>query len=92
MKGLIEQHAFDFSNVLNASRDWEASIFNYTEQIFSQIVKKQDEYLKQQLINYAKDYANKKQENVKLWLLDEDVVRLIIDLGIQEYIRRYQNG
>lgn len=91
MKGLIEQHSFDFGEVLDASTDWESSIINYTEQIFSQIVKGEDEYVKQQLINYAKEYANTKRENVKLWLLDEDVVKLIIDLGIQEYIRRMNN-
>ena len=92
MKGLIEQHSFDFSEVLDASTDCESSIINYTEQIFSQIVRQQDDYLREQIINYAKQYKKKKRQNVKLWLLDEDVVKLIIDLGIQEYIRRYQNG
>lgn len=91
MKGLVEQHSFDFNGIEDIEVDNDF-IYSYTETIISQIVKEQDDYLREQIINYAKEYAQKKEENVKLWLLDEDIVKLIIDLGIQEYIRRYNNG
>lgn len=91
MKGLVEQHSFNFNGIENIEVDNDF-IYSYTETIISQIVKEQDDYLREQIINYAKQYAKDKKENVKLWLLDEDVVNLIIDLGINEYIRRYRNG
>lgn len=91
MKGLVEQHSFDFNEIEDIEVDNDF-IYNYTQTILSQIVKEQDDYLREQIINYAKQYAKEKRKNVKLWLLDEDVVKLIIDLGINEYIRRYRNG
>ena len=89
MKGLVEQHSFDFNGIEDIEVDNDF-IYSYTETIISQIVKEQDDYLREQIINYAKQYAKEKRQNVKLWLLDEDVVKLIIDLGIEEYIRRYK--
>lgn len=89
MKDLIELHEFDFFKGIDVDSDF---VFNFTETIVSQIVKNRDEYLKKQLIDYAKQYAQEKQENVKVLLLDEDTIKLIIDLGINEYIRRYCNG
>lgn len=66
------------------------AIFSYTQKLISQIVKDEDNYLKQQLIEYAKKYAKEKHENIKLILLNEEEVKRVIDLGINEYLRRNQ--
>ena len=67
-------------------------INSFTEHLMAQIINTEDNFVKEAIIDYAKKYANEKKEPVRLMLLDENQVRLIINLGIDEYIRRYKNG
>lgn len=61
--------------------DLDKFIMRYTDEVYYQIVKSEDEYLKQFLIKWAKEH------NKKLRIIDEDIVKTIIDLGISEYCR-----
>lgn len=65
-------------------------IVSYQESVIKEIVKKDDEYTKQQI----KDYFIKKypKENIKFDFLDEEIVDEIIKLGIAEYKKRQALG
>lgn len=65
------------------------TIMSYTETVFKQIVKKDDEYTRQVIKNYVRQkYPNK---NVRIDFLDEEVVDRIIDLGIREYLKEMRD-
>lgn len=83
---MAERHEFNCKNTY----DMDNGIASYTQKIFSQIVNLEEEAIKQTLIDYAKEYANEKQENVTLLLIDENTVRQIIDLGIKTYTSLYR--
>lgn len=70
----------------------DMNLESYTEHLMAQIINTENNFVKEAIIDYAKKYANEKKEPVRLMLLDENQVRLIINLGIDEYIRRYKNG
>lgn len=62
---------------------------SYTETVFKQIVKKDDEYTRQVIKDYVRQkYPNK---NVKIDFLDEEVIDRIIDLGIKEYLKEMRD-
>lgn len=64
-------------------------VISVQQRIIKHIVKKDDEYTIQAIKDYVKErYAN---ENVRIDLLDEDVVDKIVKLGIAEYERRMRN-
>lgn len=67
--------------------DINDNIFSFQETIYKAIVKQDDEHTKQVI----KDYVRKKytKENVRIDFLDEEIVDEIIELGIQEYLRRH---
>lgn len=61
------------------------TIMSYTETVFKQIVKRDDENTKQVIKDYVRQkYPNK---NVRIDFLDEEVIDKIIDLGIREYLK-----
>lgn len=67
-----------------------SSIMSYTETVFKQIVKKDDEYTRRVIKDYVRQkYPNK---NVRIDFLDEEVVDKIIDLGIQEYLKEMRDN
>lgn len=63
-------------------------INNQMNQIICQIIKMEDTCMRNAIIDYFKEYANKNKCVVNLKLLDEEQIKYIIDLGINEYIRR----
>lgn len=67
-----------------------SSIMSYTETIFKQIVKRDDENTKQVIKDYVRQkYPNK---NVRIDFLDEEVIDRIIDLGIREYLKEMRDN
>lgn len=67
-----------------------SSIISYTETVFKQIVKRDDENTKQIIKEYVRrKYSNK---NVRIDFLDEEVVNRIIDLGIREYLKEMRDN
>lgn len=66
-----------------------SSIISYTETIFKQIVKRDDENTKQAIKDYVRQKYPKK--NVRIDFLDEEVVNRIIDLGIREYLKEMRD-
>ena len=63
-------------------------ISEYTETVIKEIVKKDDEHTRQVIKDYVRTRYPK--ENIRIDFLDEDKVNLIIDLGMQEYLKRYK--
>ena len=63
-------------------------INNQVHKIICQIIKMEDTCIRNAIINYFKEYANENKCVVNLKLLDEKQIKYIIDLGINEYIRR----
>ncbi len=70
--------------------DCSSSIMSYEETVFKKIVKADDEDSKRLIIDYATKYAERKHITTRVLFLDQDVVEEIVDLGIQEYLRRKQ--
>lgn len=66
-----------------------SSIMSYTETVFRQIVKKDDEHTRQVIKDYVRQKYPKK--NVRIDFLDEEVVNRIIDLGIREYLKEMRD-
>lgn len=78
----VKLKKLDLSNRLLIDDD----VFSVQQRIIKQIAKKDDEYTIQAIKDYVKErYAN---ENVRIDILDEDVVDEIVKLGIAEYERR----
>lgn len=66
----------------------ENGVFSITDRVIAEITNKREEYLEQKIIDYAKQHAEEYGEEVEVIFLDEDKVRMIIKLGIQEYLKR----
>lgn len=66
----------------------ENRVFSITNRVIAEIINKREEYLQQKIIDYAKQHAEEYGEEVEVIFLDEDKVRMIIKLGIQEYLKR----
>ncbi len=68
--------------------EYENGIYKLTDYVIKQIVKKDDEDTRKMIIEYAKTRFPMK--NVSIELYDEETIEEIIDLGIQEYLRRHR--
>ena len=66
----------------------ENGIFSITETFIAEIVKKEDDILRQKILDYWKRHAEKFGEEVNVVFLDEEKAIQIINLGMQEYLRR----
>ena len=66
----------------------ENGVYSITDRVIAEITNKREEYLQQKIIDYAKQHAEEYGEEVEVIFLDEDKVRMIIKLGIQEYLKR----
>ena len=69
--------------------DDDCNIFGICKRYIAKVIDCEEQSIKQAIIDYAK--AKYKGENITLWLIDEKVAKEIIDLGIKEYSRRYNN-
>ena len=91
----INDLKFNFKNeILNlypSDSSIDMNLESYTEHLMAQILNMENNFVKEAIIDYAKKYANEKKEPVRLMLLDENQVKTIIDLGIDEYIKRKEN-
>ena len=68
--------------------EYENGIYKLTDYVIKQMVKKDDEDTRKMIIEYAKTRFPMK--NVSIELYDEETIEEIIDLGIQEYLRRHR--
>ena len=66
----------------------ENGVFSITDRVIAEITNKREEYLQQKIIDYEKQHADEYGEEIEVIFLDEDKVRMIIKLGIQEYLKR----
>ena len=66
--------------------EYENGIYKITDYVIKQIVKKNDEDTRKMIIEYAK--TRFPRQNVSIEIYDEEMIEEIIDLGIQEYLRR----
>jgi len=64
------------------------NMISYTKTVFKEIVRKDDEDTRKVIMDYATHYAKKNYENVEVVFLNQEIVEQIIDLGIEEYLRR----
>ena len=65
-------------------------LLNIEQKVIKEIVKKDDEYTKQVIIDYfTKRYP---KENLRFDFLDEEIVNEVLELGIAEYQRRQALG
>ncbi len=65
-------------------------MFSFSERVIKEIVKRDDEHTKQVIKEYFREKYPK--ENIRIDLLDEEIVNEIIKLGITEYQRRQALG
>ena len=62
--------------------------YTYTEKLIAQVVNKKDEIMLKAIQDYITKRKLEFDENVTALLIDEDKLKLILDLGIAEYERR----
>lgn len=68
----------------------ENEMFSFSERVIKEIVKEDDEHIKQVIKDYLRERYPKK--NIRIDFLDEEIVNEIIKLGITEYQRRQALG
>ena len=66
----------------------ENGIFSITETVVAEIVKKEDDLLRQKILDFWKQHAEEFGEEINVIFLEEEKARRIINLGIQEYLKR----
>ena len=66
--------------------DGNNMVLQVTRKIFYQVAKNEEEEVKMAMVDYAK------KNNAELRLLDEDEVKVIIDLGCKEYLKGHNSG
>lgn len=81
---------FDEFETLNMDKDL---FYNVVETVWKVIVKNNDEQTKQIITEYAMKKSQEIGERISVVFIDEEIVKEIIDLGIEEYLkRRDKNG
>lgn len=73
------ENLFDFNNDF---------IYQFKETVWKEVVAKDDEHTKQVISDYAMKRAAEIGEKIRVVFIDKEVVDEIIELGIQEYLRR----
>ena len=71
--------------------DFNNPMISVTEHVIKHIVAKDDEHTKQIISEYAMQKSLEIGEKIRVEFLDKEIVDQIIELGIQEYIRRKEN-
>ncbi len=66
--------------------DGDNIVLKVTREVFHQVAKHDEEEVKMAMVDYAK------KNNTELRLLDEDEVKIIIDLGCKEYLKGHNSG
>ena len=61
-------------------------ILKATRDIYYKIAKEEDTQIKKLMVDYAKEH------NAEIRFIDEEKVKIIIDLGCKEYLKNYQSG
>ena len=80
----MKRYDFDFTKISDAFND---GFLSYTQEIHTQIVKQEDEAVKKAIIRYMKEHAEEYNKRIALFIMDEEEVEKIIDLGIEAYVR-----
>ena len=81
---LGEKYDFDFTKI---SQGFDNGIFKYVEEMQIKILTKEEEAMKQAIIDYFKEHAQEYSKRLSIVLMEEEEVKKIIDLGIDAYIR-----
>lgn len=68
------------------SENGDNIIAQITNNLYYKILKDEDEQIKKLMVDYAKEH------NAEIRFIDEEKVKLIIDLGCKEYLKNYQSG
>ena len=70
---------------LNLNKDFYTA---FTETVIKEVVAKDDEYTKQVIKDYAMKRSAEIGEKIRVDFIDKEIVDKIIELGIEEYLRR----
>ena len=81
---LGKRYDFDYTK-MSEIFDKHNNVINYVQGIQTQILKKEDEAVKEAMVRYMKEYAEKYNKRIALFILEEEEVEKIIDLGIEAY-------
>jgi DNA-directed RNA polymerase beta' subunit len=79
------RYDFDYTKISQAFDNLENVSFKYVQEIQTRIVKKEDEAIKAAIVRYMREHAEEYNKNITLFLIDEEEVEKIIDLGIDAY-------
>ena len=83
---LGERYDFDYTKI-SETFDTHNQLHYYVQEMQTQIVKKEDEAVKKAMVRYMKEYAEKYNKRITLFILEEEEVEKIIELGIDAYIK-----
>ena len=80
----MERYEF---NCEKAPQDFNDSALTYAYKIQAEIVKKEDDAIKQALIRYMRERAEEYDEAIELTIMDDKEAEKIIELGIDAYLK-----
>ena len=80
----MERYEFNCEKVL---QDFNDSALTYAYKIQAEIVKKEDDAIKQALIRYMRERAEEYDEAIELTIMDDKEAEKIIELGIDAYLK-----
>lgn len=87
----MERYDFDFKGFTTENKG-EDTVLSYTQDLYIKILNDRERAIKDKIIEWCKDYAQTQNKNVFLYLMDEEVVKEIIDLGIHQYIEIHKGA
>ena len=80
----MERYDFDFTKMADAFND---GFLSYAQEIHTQILKAEDEEVKKAIVRYMKEHAEEYNKRIALFIMDEEEVEKIIDLGVETYVK-----
>lgn len=80
----MERYDFDFTKMADAFND---GFLSCVQEIHTQIVKAEDEAVKKAIVRYMKEHAEEYNKRIALFIMDEEEVEKIIDLGVETYAK-----
>lgn len=83
----MEQFNFDFAGTWLENVGGKL-IHHYAQNLYIDILKQEERAIKDKIVEWCKEYAQEHAKNIRVILMDEEIVKEIVDLGIDAYIRK----
>ena len=80
----MERYDFGFTKMADAFNN---GFLSYAQEIHTQILKEEDKAVKKAIVRYLKEHAEEYNKRIALFIMDEEEVEKIIDLGIKTYAK-----